>query len=114
MIEDDHVVSNFKKNDPFILIFSKKFEEGNNNSDTDIDNFFIKVSIIFPLFSEYRKYINVFFKSEARQLSNYVLIKYIINMGDVESSYRLIYNLLINELSIFWDNLEEFLEKGYI
>ena len=76
--------------------------------------FFIKISIIFPLFLEYREYIDIFFKSEARQLLNYILIEYTINTGDVKSLYRFIYNLLANELSIFRDNLKEFLEKRYI
>ncbi len=44
IIENNHVASNLKKNNPFILIFPRKIEEGNNNSDTDIDNSFIKVS----------------------------------------------------------------------
>ncbi len=76
--------------------------------------FFIKISIISPLLLEYREYIDIFFKSEVRQLSDYILIKYIIDTGDVEFLYRFIYNLLVNELSIFRDNLEEFLKKGYI
>ncbi len=83
------------------MIFFKKVEEGNNNSDIDIDNFFIKVS-------------DVFSESEARQLFDYILIEYTINTGNVEFLYRFIYNLSVNELSIFRDNLEEFLEKGYI
>ncbi len=45
---------------------------------------------------------------------DYVLVEYAIDTGDTEPLYRLIYNLLVNELSIFRDNLEEFLEKGYI
>ena len=66
MIEDDHIASNLKKNNPFILIFPREIEEGNNNSNTDIDNFFIRVSTISPLFSEYKKYVDVFSKSKAR------------------------------------------------
>ncbi len=66
MIENDHIVSNFKKNDPFILIFLKKIEEGNNSFDIDIDNSFIEVSVIFPLFLKYREYVDVFSKSETR------------------------------------------------
>ncbi len=66
IIEDDHVVLNLRKNDPFVLVFSSEVEEGNNNSDIDIDNSFIRVSAISPLSSEYREYIDVFFKLEAR------------------------------------------------
>ena len=66
MIEDDYIVLNLRKNDLFILIFPREIEKGNNNSDTDTDNFFIKTSIISPLPSEYREYINVFSESEAR------------------------------------------------
>jgi len=66
MIEDNHIALNLRKNDLFILIFFKKIEEGNNNSDTDIDNFFIKISAISPLSSEYGEYIDVFSESEAR------------------------------------------------
>jgi len=114
IIEDDYVVLNFKENDLFVLIFFREIEEGNNSFDIDIDNFFMVVFTISPLPSEYRKYIDIFFESEVRQLSDYVLIKYVIDTGDAESSYRFIYNLLVNEFSIFRDNLEEFLEKGYI
>ena len=96
------------------MIFPKKIEEGNNSFDINIDNFFIKVSAISPLLLEYGEYIDIFFKSEARLLPDHILIKYIINTGNVESLYRFIYNLLVNELSILRDNLEEFLEKGYI
>ena len=76
--------------------------------------FFIGVSATSPLPSEYRKYVDIFSKSEARQLSDYILIEYVINTGDVESLYRPIYNLSVNELSILRDNLKEFLGKGYI
>ena len=114
IIENNHIVSNLKKNDLFVLIFSKKIEKENNNSNINIDNFFIKISTISPLPSEYREYIDIFFKSEARQLSNYVLIKHTIDTGNAESLYGFIYNLSVNELSIFRDNLEELLKKGYI
>ncbi len=66
MIEDDHIVSNLRKNDLFILIFFREIEEGNNNFDINIDNFFIRVSTISPLLLEYEEYIDVFSKSEAR------------------------------------------------
>ncbi len=114
MIEDGYGVSNLGENDLFVLVFPREVEEGNNNSDTDIDNFFIEVSTISPLSSEYREYVDVFSESEARQLSNHILVKYTIDTGDAESLYRFIYNLSANELSIFRDNLEEFLKKGYI
>jgi len=66
MIENNHIASNLRENNPFILIFPKKIEEENNNSDTDIDNFFIKVFTISPLFLEYREYVDVFSESEVR------------------------------------------------
>ncbi len=66
IIEDNYVALNLKKNDPFILVFSKEIEEENNNSDTDIDNFFIKISTTSPLPLEYREYIDIFFKSEVK------------------------------------------------
>ncbi len=66
MIEDDHVALNFRENDPFVLVFSKEVEEGNNSSDINTDNFFIGVSIISPLRLEYREYIDIFSESEAR------------------------------------------------
>ncbi len=66
MIEDDYIVLNLGENNPFVLIFSKEVEEKNNNSDIDIDNSFIEVSAIFPLPLKYRKYINIFSKSEVR------------------------------------------------
>ena len=47
-------------------------------------------------------------------MPDYTLIKYTINTRDAESLYRLIYNLLVNELSILRDNLKELLEKKYI
>ena len=37
-------------------MFPKEIEEENNNSDIDINNFFIKVSAISPLPSKYREY----------------------------------------------------------
>ena len=114
MIEDNHVVLNLKEDNLFVLVFFKKIEEGNNSSDTDIDNFFIKVSTTSPLPSEYRKYINIFFKSEARQLPDHTLIEHTINTGDIKSLYKFIYNLLINKFSTLRDNLEELLKKGYI
>jgi len=66
IIEDNHIASNLRENNPFILIFPKKIEEGNNSSDIDIDNFFIKISTTSPLPLEYREYINIFSESEAR------------------------------------------------
>ena len=66
IIEDNYIALNLKKNDSFILIFLREIEEGNNNFDTDIDNSFIKISTTSPLPSEYREYINIFSKSEAR------------------------------------------------
>jgi len=42
------------------------------------------------------------------------LVEYIIDTGDAEFLYGLIYNLSVNELSTLRDNLEKFLEKGYI
>ncbi len=66
MIEDDYVVLNLGENDLFVLVFSREIEEGNNNSDTDIDKFFIETSAISPLLLEYRKYVDIFFESEAR------------------------------------------------
>ncbi len=95
-------------------MFFKEIEEENNSSDINIDNFFIGVSATSPLLLEYREYVDIFSESEARQLSDYILVEYVINTGDTESLYRFIYNLLVNELSIFRDNLEEFLKKGYI
>src|SRR6266536_3187649 len=114
MIEDDHIVLNLGENDLFILIFFREIEEGNNSSDIDIDNFFMGVSAISPLPLEYGEYVDIFSESEVRQLSDHVLIEYIINTGDVEFLYGPIYNLSANELSILRDNLEELLEKGYI
>ena len=66
MIENNHVALNLGENDPFILVFPREVEEGNNNFDIDIYNFFIEISIIFPLFSEYREYVDIFFESEVR------------------------------------------------
>ncbi len=114
MIEDNYIASNLIKNDLFILIFPRKFEEGNNNFDTDINNFFIEVSTISLLSLKYKEYINVFSKSEARQLSNHTLIEYAINTGDAEFLYKFIYNLSANEFSTLRDNLKIFLKKGYI
>ncbi len=114
IIEDNYIASNLKKNDPFILIFFKKIEKGNNNSDTDIDNSFIKISIISPLFLKYKEYINIFLESEVRQLPDHILVEYTINTRNVEPLYEPIYNLSVNELSTLRDNLEKFLEKGYI
>ena len=114
IIEDNYIVLNFKENDPFILIFLKKIEEGNNSSNIDIDNFFIKVSTTSPLPLKYKEYIDIFSKSKARQLSDHTLIKYIINTRNVESLYRSIYNLSTNELSTLRNNLKKLLEKGYI
>ncbi len=42
------------------------------------------------------------------------MIEHAIDTGDAEPLYGPIYNLLVKELSILRDNLEEFLEKGYI
>ncbi len=81
IIEDDYIVLNLKKNNPFILIFPREIEERNNNFDTDINNSFIKISTTSPLLSEYREYIDIFSKSEARQLSNHALIKHAIVVG---------------------------------
>ncbi len=47
-------------------------------------------------------------------MPDHALIEYVIDTGDAEFLYKSIYNLLTNELSIFRDNLEEFLEKRYI
>ncbi len=45
---------------------------------------------------------------------DHALVEYTINTGNAESLYKFIYNLSINKLSTVRDNLEEFLEKGYI
>jgi len=66
MIEDNYIVLHLKKNNPFVLVFFREVEEGNNNSDIDINNFFIKASTISSLFLEYKKYVDIFFKSEVR------------------------------------------------
>ena len=66
IIEDNHIALNFRENDPFILVFFREVEEGNNNFDINIDNFFIKVSTIFPLLLEYGEYVDVFSESEVR------------------------------------------------
>ena len=66
VIEDNYIVLNLKENDLFILIFLRELEEGNNSSDINIDNFFIGVFVIFPLFLEYGEYVDVFSESEAR------------------------------------------------
>jgi len=42
------------------------------------------------------------------------LVEYVIETGDVEFLNGFIYNLLVNEFNTLRDNLEEFLEKGYI
>jgi len=47
-------------------------------------------------------------------LSDHALVEYVIDTGDAESLYKSMYNLSVNELSIFRDNLEELLKKGYI
>ncbi len=111
IIENNYVALNFRENDLFVLVFFREIEEENNNFDTDINYFFIRVSTTFPLFSEYREYINIFSKSKVRQLSDHILIEYTINTGDIEPLYGPIYNLLIKEFSTLRDNLEEFLEK---
>ncbi len=66
MIEDNYIVLNLKENNPFILVFSKEIEEGNNSFDINIDNSFIGIFTIFPLFLEYEKYIDIFFKLKVR------------------------------------------------
>ncbi len=47
-------------------------------------------------------------------MPDHALIKHTVNTGNVKSSYKPIYNLLVNELSILRDNLEKLLKKGYI
>src|SRR6266536_6610665 len=108
MIEDNHIASTLTKNDPFVLIFSKKIEKRNNNSDIDTNNSFIKVFTTSPLLSKYREYTDIFSESETRQLPDHILIEQTINTGDAESLYKPIYNLSINELSTLRDKLEEF------
>ncbi len=66
IIEDDYIALNLGENDLFILIFFREIEEGNNSFDINIDNFFIGVSAISPLSSEYGEYVDIFSKSEAR------------------------------------------------
>ncbi len=66
MIEDNYIVLNLKKNNPFILMFPREIEKRNNNFDINIDNSFIEIFIISPLLSEYREYVDIFFESEAR------------------------------------------------
>ncbi len=66
MIEDNYIILNLKKDDPFILIFFKEVEEGNNNSDIDIDYSFIKASATSPPPSKYGEYVDIFSKSEVR------------------------------------------------
>jgi len=66
IIENNYIVLNLKKDDPFILIFPREVEEGNNSSDINTDNFFMAVSVISPLPSKYREYIDIFFESEVR------------------------------------------------
>jgi len=86
----------------------------NNNSNTDINYFSIEISTTSPLPLKNREYIDIFSKSEVKQLPNHTLVEYTIDTGDAEPLYKFIYNLLVNELSIFRDNLEKLLEKGYI
>ena len=66
MIENNHIASNLRENNPFILIFPKKIEEENNNSNTNIDNSFIEVSTTSPLHLKYREYTDIFSESEAK------------------------------------------------
>ncbi len=66
MIEDNYVILNLGENDPFILVFSREVEEGNNSSDININNFFIEVSTIFSFPSKYREYVDIFSESEVR------------------------------------------------
>ncbi len=66
MIEDNYIALNLKENDPFILMFPRKIEEGNNNSDINIDNFFIEISATSPLSLKYKEYVDVFSESKAR------------------------------------------------
>ena len=61
IIENNYVALNFRENDLFVLVFFREIEEENNNFDTDINYFFIRVSTTFPLLLEYREYIDVFF-----------------------------------------------------
>ncbi len=68
----------------------------------------------FPLPLKYRKYIDIFSESEVRQLPDHILVEHIINTKNIKSLYKPIYNLLVNEFSIFRDNLEKLLKKRYI
>jgi len=66
VIEDDYIASNLRENNPFVLIFSKEIEEENNNSDINIDNFFMGVFTTFPLPLEYGEYVDIFSELEVR------------------------------------------------
>jgi hypothetical protein len=55
-----------------------------------------------------------FFNEKASQLADHLLMQYIINTGNVMSSYNFIYKLSENELKILKNYLNENLKKEYI
>jgi hypothetical protein len=63
---------------------------------------------------EYWEFENVFLEKEISQLTDYSLIYYIINTGDMISPYKFIYKLSKNELKILKKYLNENLERKYI
>jgi hypothetical protein len=75
----------------------------------------IVIEIPPPEFSEeYWKFENVFSEEEVSQLTDYSLMYYIINTGDMIFSYKFIYKLSENELKILREYLNENLEREYI
>jgi hypothetical protein len=56
----------------------------------------------------------VFSNEEVNQLADYLLIQYIINIGNIIISHNSIYKLSENELKILKDYLNENFKREYI
>jgi hypothetical protein len=68
----------------------------------------------FEFLKKYWKFEDIFSEKEVNQLTDYSLIHYIINIGDMIFPYKFIYKLSENELKILKEYLNENLEKKYI
>jgi hypothetical protein len=68
----------------------------------------------FGLSEKYWKFENVFSEEEINQLTDYSLVHYIINTGDMIFPYKSIYKLSKNELKILKKYLNKNLKRGYI
>src|SRR6266487_1250419 len=115
MINAENFINNIKNNEITFLVIISQSNLFKNSHAIHVMNVIIKIFTFekLSLFKKYENYVNIFSVKKIIKCNKFKNTEHLIDfLFEKNSSYKLIYNLLIQELSILQKYIHFFLDKN--